>query len=181
MRSVITFVVAGSVFVLAVACDKKQVDTTAIDTTTTTSVLTQVSYTPKPPARGTKPVTQKAIKGGSGATLPTMTSNKTTEAATDRQGRKQHAKVDIVDCKQVPDNAAECDGNSFYFCDDQKLWVVDCDAEAKLGGAQAGSCFEGEKFIDCLGKNAADDGSEVWCDFQNTVCCDKDGSCYSPK
>jgi hypothetical protein len=144
------------------------------------STLTAVKYSAKPAARGTKPSTQKAFKGGSGATVPSVSSQKLSEASTDRQVRK-HAKADMADCKTLPDNAAECDGNNLYFCDDEKLWVVDCHDEAKLGGATAGACFEGEKFIDCLGQLKADDDSEVWCDFQSTVCCDKDGSCYSPK
>ncbi len=151
-----------------------------VDTAQTTSTLAEVKYTGKVPARGTKPATQKAMKGGAGGTTPAVASQKLSEASTDRQVRKP-AKADVADCKTLPDNAAECEGGNLYFCDDAKLWVVDCDTEAKLGGASAGACFEGEKFIDCLGKTTADDASEVWCDFQTTVCCDKDGSCYSPK
>ena len=168
--------VACSLVVLS-GCSKTSPD---VDTTQTTSTLTDVKYAAKIPARGTKPASQKAIKGGSGSTAPAVASQKLSEASTDRQVRK-NAKADVADCKALPDNAAECDGNTLYFCDDQKLWMVDCDAEAKLGGASAGACFEGEKFIDCLGKTTADDNSEVWCDFQTSVCCDKDGTCYSPK
>ncbi len=175
MKSVI-IITAGSVVTL-LGCSKPAPD---VDTTQTTSVLQEVKYTAKVPARGTKPATQKAIKGGTGATTPVVASQKLSEASTDRQVRKP-AKADMADCTKLPDNAAECEGQNLYFCDDAKLWVVDCDAEAKLGGASAGSCFEGEKFIDCLGKTTAADASEVWCDFQTTVCCDKDGGCYSPK
>lgn len=170
-------VIAAASFIALLACSKTAPD---VDTTQTTSTLTEVKYSAKVPARGTKPATQKAVKGGAGGTTPTVASQKLSEASTDRQVRKP-AKADLADCKALPDNAAECEGQNLYFCDDQKLWLVDCDAEAKLGGASAGSCFEGEKFIDCLGKTTADDSSEVWCDFQSTVCCDKDGACYSPK
>ena len=175
MRKALVIVLLGS-FVVVAGCKKDQ----SVDTTDTTAGLTDVKYSAKTPGRGTKPINQKAIKGGSGATTPVVASQKLSEASTDRQVRK-HAKADMADCTTLPDNAAECDGNNLYFCDDQKLWVVDCDNEAKLGGATAGSCFEGEKFIDCLGKTTADDSTEVWCDWQTTVCCDKDGSCYSPK
>jgi hypothetical protein len=173
----ITLAVAGS-FVLIVACDKKSAPAT--DTATTTSNLQQINYTKKLPSKGTKPTTQHAIKGGTGDNRPSPNSAATSEAATDRQSRKE-AKVDMVDCTKLPDNSAECDGTKFYFCDDKALWYVDCDAEAKFGGVAAGSCYEGEKFIDCLGCDAADDGSQACCDFQMTVCCDKDGNCYSPK
>jgi len=36
---------------------------------------------------------------------------------------RHHAKVDVADCTKLPDNAAECNANEMYFCDDQKLWV----------------------------------------------------------
>jgi len=171
--------VGGFVVVSVVGCGKKS-DGTASDPMGSTSVLQNVAYNVKPPARGSRPVSQKAVNGGSGITVPSVSSQKLSEASTDRSMRT-HAKEDMADCKTLPDDAAECDGTNLYFCDDSKLWVVDCNAEAKFGGASAGACFEGEKFIDCLGKQAADDGSDVWCDFQTTVCCDKDGSCYSPK
>jgi hypothetical protein len=61
-------------------------------------------------------------KGGSGATSPNATSLRTPEPSTDRQMR-HHAKVDVADCTKLPDNAAECNANETYFCDDQKLWV----------------------------------------------------------
>lgn len=177
MRHVLPVLGAASL-VLLFACDKKS--DSAGGTTTTSSVLQNITYSTKLPARGTHPVTQHAMRGGSGDTRPSPNSAKTSEASTDRQSRKE-ANVDKVDCTSLADNSAECDGNNFYFCDDQKLWVVNCDAEAKFGGSQSGACFEGDKFIDCLGCGAADDGSQVCCDFQMTVCCDKDGSCYSPK
>lgn len=190
MRKLLLALIAPSIVVLA-ACNKGSASTgssngatptTSASSASTTgdSKLADVKYTAKVPARGTKPITQKAIKGGSGATVPSVASKKVSEVSTDRQVRK-HARADLADCKTLPDNAAECEGNMLYFCDDQQLWQVDCEQEAKLGGAQGGSCFEGEQFIDCLGKLTASDNSEVWCDFQNTVCCDKDGSCYSPK
>lgn len=190
MRKILLALIVPSVVVLA-ACNKDGGAAASSNGATPTtsasaassdgdSKLADVKYTAKVPARGTKPITQKAIKGGSGATTPSVASKKLSEVSTDRQVRK-HAKADIADCTKLPDNAAECDSNMLYFCDDQKLWQVDCEQEAKLGGAQGGSCFEGEQFIDCLGKLTADDNSEVWCDFQTTVCCDKDGNCYSPK
>ncbi len=54
-------------------------------------------------------------------------------------------------------------------------------AVGKLSGLSGGACFEGEKFIDCLGCDKADDGTDACCDYQMSVCCDKDGNCYSPK
>ena len=146
-----------------------------------TSTLTAVKYvSDKLPARGTKPVTQHATRGGSGDTLPSATSRTADEEDTDRQSRKL-ANVDKVDCAKLPDNVGECNGDNFYFCDDKQLWVVDCKAEAKQGGAADGSCFEGEKLVDCLGCGTATDGTHVCCDFSQTVCCGDDGSCYSPK
>jgi hypothetical protein len=180
-----SFTAVALVTVSLAACDK----TPAPDNTTAapsasasagTSTLQNITYTTKIPGRGTRPITQQAIRGGAGATIPSNASAKTSEASTDRQMRK-HAKVDMADCTKLPDNAAECDGNNLYFCDDQRLWVVDCDAEAKFGGATSGACFEGEKFIDCAGCNKADDGSDVCCDSQMNTCCDSKGACYSPK
>ena len=168
---------AGSLLIF-VACDKKS--DTPTDTTTTTSTLQTINYNKKPPGHGSRATTQHAVKGGTGATRPTASSPKMPEAWTDRQMRKP-ASVDMVDCTKLPDNSAECDGNNLYYCDDQKLWTVDCDAEAKFGGVATGSCFEGESFTNCLGCDAADDGSTACCDFQMNVCCDKDGNCYSPK
>ena len=146
----------------------------------TTSALTNIKYpADKLPARGAKPIIDHAVRGGSGATLPTSTSRTADEEDTDRQTRKL-ANVDKVDCATLPDNAGECDGDKFYFCDDKQLWVVDCKAEAKMGGAADGSCFEGEKLIDCLGCGASTDGSHVCCDFSQTICCADDGQCWKP-
>jgi len=161
-----------------VACRTKE---DAAPTPVATSTLNAVKYvSDKLPARGTKPVTQHATRGGSGDTLPSSTSRTADEEDTDRQTRKL-ANVDKVDCSKLPDNVGECNGDSFYFCDDKQLWVVDCKAEAKMGGASDGSCFEGEKLIDCLGCGQATDGTHVCCDFSQTVCCGDDGNCYSPK
>ncbi len=100
---------------------------------------------------------------------------------TDRAIRK-HADVDKIDCSAPNMNLkAECDGTSLYFCSSQKLWLVECDREAKLSGLAGGACFEGEKFIDCLACDKADDGTDACCDAQMSVCCDKDGNCYSPQ
>lgn len=177
MNARTVFVGAVLTWVAAVACSK----TESTQASAPASDLKKISYpSTKLPSKGTKAVTQKAIKGGSGAVRPDASSAKASEASTDRQMRKA-ANVDKVDCSKLPDNVAECDGDNIYFCDDQSLWVTDCSAEAKFGGAQGGSCFEGEKFVDCLGCGPADDGSNVCCDFQMTVCCADDGSCYSPK
>ena len=160
-----------------VACRTKE----GAPTPTGTSTLTAVKYvSDKLPARGTKPVTQHATRGGTGDTLPTATSRTADEEDTDRQSRKL-ANIDKVDCNKLPDNVGECDGDKFYFCDDKQLWVVDCKSEAKMGGATDGSCYEGEKLIDCLGCGTATDGTHVCCDFSQTICCSDDGSCYSPK
>jgi hypothetical protein len=162
-----------------VACRTKEEDKPAPPTSTST--LTAVKYvSDKLPARGTKPVTQHATRGGSGDTLPSSTSRTADEEDTDRQSRKL-ANIDKVDCNKLPDNVGECNGDNFYFCDDKQLWVVDCKAEAKMGGAADGSCFEGEKLVDCLGCGQATDGTHVCCDFSQTVCCGDDGNCYSPK
>jgi hypothetical protein len=176
MKKVLVVLAVAGVGTLA--CSK----TESTPAATPGSDLQKISYpTTKLPSKGTKASTDKATKGGVGDTRPTSKSAKTTEASTDRQMRKA-ANVDKVDCSTLPDNSAECDGLSLYYCDDKQLWQVDCNAEAKFGGATSGSCYEGEKFIDCLGCGPADDGSTVCCDFQNTVCCAEDGSaCYSPK
>jgi hypothetical protein len=131
------------------------------------------------PAKGTHTVTTTAKRGGSGATTPSATSKRLSERGTDRQMR-QPATVDMVDCTTAPDNVAECNGDSMYYCDDKALWKVDCNAEAKQGGVAGGSCFEAETFTECLGCDTASDGSTTCCDFQMTVCCDKDGACFSP-
>ena len=157
------------------ACKTKESE--AVSTTT----LTNIKYaSDKLPARGNKPITDHAVKGGSGATLPTATSRTADEEDTDRQTRKL-ANVDKVDCATLPDNAGECDGEKFYFCDDKQLWVVDCNAEAKMGGAANGSCYEGDKLIDCLGCGQATDGTHVCCVLSQTICCGDDGACWSPK
>jgi hypothetical protein len=146
-----------------------------------TSNLTNIKYvSDKLPSKGSKAITQHATKGGTGSTFPIATSRTADEEDTDRQSRKPE-NLDKADCENLPDNVGECDGDKFYFCDDKKLWVTDCAAEAKFGGAQDGSCYEGDKFVDCLGCGKADDGSHVCYDFSQTVCCMDDGSCYSPK
>lgn len=169
-----------SALVAVAACDKKSSsESSAASAGSAESVLKQISYDKKPPGRGNRPVTQKAFMGGQGATLPNAQSLRTPEPSTDRQMR--HRARASADCRKLPDNAAECDGKTMYFCDDQQLWTVDCDAEAKFSGVQSGSCFEGEKFVDCLGCTTADDGTQTCCDFAMTVCCTPQGDCYSPK
>jgi hypothetical protein len=148
---------------------------------TTTSALLPTTYSKALfPAKGTHPVTTTAKRGGSGPTRPSNLSKRLSERGTDRQMRVP-ATVDIVDCNAAVDNAAECDGDNMYYCDDQQLWKVDCNAEAQHGGVAGGGCFEAETFTECLGCDTAADGSQACCDFEMTVCCDKDGSCYSPK
>lgn len=174
MKTVALFVVLAAV----AGCRTKE---SVADKTVATSTLTSVKYeSSNLPARGTKAITQHATRGGTGDTLPTATSRTADEEDTDRQSR-QLASIDKVDCAKLPDNVGECDGDKFYFCDDKQLWVTDCKAEAKMGGAADGSCYEGEKFIDCLGCGQAADGTHVCCDFSKTVCCGDDGACYSPK
>ena len=174
MRRIVGVLVVGVLSVIA--CKKEDPGTT-----TGSANLTSVKYaSDKLPARGSKPTTQKAVKGGSGITAPGAESKLAYEEDTDRDLRKL-ANVDKVDCPSLPDNVAECEGDKFYYCDDKKLWVVDCANEAKLGGAESGSCFEGENFVDCLGCGKATDGTHVCCDFSQTICCGDDGSCYSPK
>jgi hypothetical protein len=165
--------------VAVAACDKKPSSDSAASSASAGSTLSSISYSKKPPGRGSRPVTQKAFMGGQGATLPSAQSLRTPEPSTDRQMR--HRAQASADCSKLPDNAAECDGKTMYFCDDQQLWMVDCDAEAKFSGVTSGSCFEGEKFVDCLGCTTADDGSQACCDFEMTVCCTPQGDCYSPK
>ena len=154
--------------------------TAVSSTTTTTSALMPTIYNKALfPAKGNHPVTTTAKRGGSGPVRPSASSKKLSERGTDRQMR-QPATVDMVDCNAAPDNSAECDGDKMYYCDDQQLWQVDCNAEAKQGGVANGSCFEAETFTECLGCDTTQDGSAACCDFQMTVCCDKDGACYSP-
>jgi hypothetical protein len=181
MRTLGTIALASSLLVV-LACDKKpSTDAPAASASSDdTNSYPPVVYTKKPPGKGSRPVTQKAIKGGSGATVPNAQSLRTPEPSTDRQMRHR-ARADMADCNVLPDNAAECNGNSIYFCDDKKLWVVDCDSEAKFSGVKGGSCFEGEKFVDCLGCDTADDGTQACCDFEMTVCCNDAGDCWSPK
>jgi hypothetical protein len=185
MRRSVIVLVLGAV-VMAAGCDDKKSaggDTNAapVSSATTTSVLQATKYEPATfPAKGTKPTISRAVKGGTGGTTPDANSKRLSERGTDRQMRKP-ALVDKVDCNTVPDNAAECDGNQMFYCDDRRLWVVDCDAEAKFGGVSSGSCFEGETFTECLGCDKASDGSAACCDFEMTVCCDASGACYSPK
>jgi hypothetical protein len=173
------------VVVVAAACDKKSSSdpapaSSAASAGSSASTLTAINYSKTPPGKGTRPLMQKAIRGGSGATTPNAKSLRTVEASTDRQMRKP-ASVDLADCTQLPDNAAECNGKDMYFCDDSKLWVVDCDAESKFSGVSGGSCFEGERFVDCLGCTTADDGTQACCDFEMTVCCNDAGDCWNPK
>jgi hypothetical protein len=161
------WIVVGVCGVVVVACNKT--NESAADAAAT-STLTNVKYaTDKLPPRGTKPIVQHATRGGTGDTLPTATSRRADEEDTDRQSRKL-AHVDNVDCTKLPDNV-----------DDMQLWVTDCNAEAKLGGAVDGSCFEGEKLVDCLGCGQATDGTRVCCDFSQTICCDAEGACWTPK
>jgi hypothetical protein len=174
MRKIIG-VAAASILVI-VACKKEDPGATGGGTT-----LTSIKYqSDKLPARGTKAVSQKAVKGGSGPNQVNPESHQAYEEDTDRDMRKL-ANVDKVDCAALPDNVAECDGDKFYYCDDKKLWVVDCASEAKMGGGESGTCWEGENFVDCLAKGTATDGSKVSCDFSQTICCADDGNCYSPK
>ena len=188
LRASIFAVTSFAVLAISAGCSKSEPPTTttaassatAVSSTTTTSGLLPTAYSKgKFPAKGAHAVTTTAKKGGSGATRPSATSKRLSERGTDRELR-QAATVDMVDCNSVPDNVAECDGDSMYYCDDKALWKVDCNAEAKQGGVSTGSCFEAETFTECLGCDATQDGSTACCDFQMTVCCDKDGACYSP-
>jgi hypothetical protein len=186
MRRLVSTLAAAGAFVLVLACDKKSegpsgASVSSSSTSSTSSVLQPIKYDKKKfPAKGAHATLSMATKGGSGVTRPNAASKKLSEAGTDRETRKP-ATLDVVDCTALPDNSAECDGTKMYFCDDQKLWVVDCDAEAKFGGVSSGSCFEAENFTECLGCDTADDGSNVCCDFEMSVCCDASGACYSPK
>jgi hypothetical protein len=140
-----------------------------------------INYSTKLPGKGAHPLLGRAIRGGSGSTRPQIASTRLTEPATDRQLRKP-ALADKVDCTDPKmDNASECDGDNLYFCDDNALWVVNCDAETKLSGLPGGSCFEGETFTNCLGCAKADDGTDVCCDFLLAECCTSAGTCYNPK
>ncbi len=164
------------------ACEKtKGSETADAAAPVASSDLTNVKYAgDKLPPHGTKPIVQHAKRGGSGDTAPTASSRRADEEDTNRQSRKL-ASLPNVDCTKLPDNVGECDGNNFFFCDDKQLWVTDCNAEAKLGGAVDGACFEGEKLVDCLGCGTATDGARVCCDFSQTICCDATGDCWTPK
>lgn len=189
LRASSVAVASFAVLAISVGCSKPDAPSsgspastaTAVSSATTTSALLATSYNKAQfPAKGTHPITSTAKRGGSGPTRPSATSKRLSERGTDREMR-QPATVDIVDCSAAPDNVAECDGDKLYYCDDKQLWAVDCNAEAKQGGVASGGCFEAETFTECLGCDATADGSQACCDFQMTVCCDKDGSCYSPK
>ena len=181
----VVVVSAASLTFVATACSKTDASSGGSAATagsaTTTSALVAVTYNKSTfPPKGTHAVTTTAHRGGTGGIRPATDSKKLTEHGTDRMMR-QPATADVVDCTKTPDNAAECDGDKMYYCDDQQLWMVDCNAEAKQGGVAGGSCFEAETFTECLGCDTASDGSSVCCDFEMSVCCDKDGACYSPK
>ena len=183
MRILSSLALAFVAVALSAACDKKSSDSGSTESASAdpaAAPLPKIDYAKKPPGKGTRPVSQKAVKGGSGDKRPSANSVKMDEASTDRQMRKR-ATADVVDCKALPDNSAECDGTNLYFCDDSRLWVVDCDAEAKFAGVASGACFEGEHFTNCLGCGAADDGTQECCDFELTVCCNDQGDCYNPK
>lgn len=183
LRKPLSIVLGSAALVLVVAaCDKKSdAGATGAASAAPAASGPAITYSKKPPSKAGHTVTQQAKKGGSGDTRPSASSAKTSEAATDRQMRKAST-VDKVDCTGAGmDNAAECDGDKLYFCDDKQLYYVDCNEESKFAGLAGGSCFEGEKFIDCLGCDKADDGSTACCDFQLSVCCDEAGNCYSPK
>lgn len=175
----VVLLVAG---LIGIACDKG--DAAAPPAPSASAGLghtVPIKYSTALPSRGARPAIDKAIRGGSGSTLPVPDSRRLSEVSTDRQMRKA-AIVDKVDCKNpAMDNAAECDGDQMFFCDDLALWVVNCNDEAKFGGQSGGSCFEAEKFIDCLGCGKADDGTDTCCDFRMTTCCGADGTCYSAK
>ncbi len=70
----------------------------------------------------------------------------------------------MADRTLVPDNAAECDGDTLFYRDEQKLWMVDCAPEAMQGGVGGGSCFEGATFTECLGCDRTADGTDACCD-----------------
>jgi len=160
------------------ACDKKESGSTTTAASNGGGGTQPQSAANKLPSKKGKTISQHAVKGGSGATKPNEKSSLTSEVATDNKKARKEANIDEVDCATLPDNAAECDGQNFYFCDDKKLWVVDCGNEAKSLGMSSGSCFEGDKFIDCLTCDKADDGSEVCCNVDESICCDHD-DCYN--
>jgi hypothetical protein len=189
LRASVFAVTSFAVLAVSIGCSKSDAPssgggaaaTTAVSSATTTSALLPTTYNKAQfPAKGTRPVTTTAKRGGSGPTRPSNLSKKLSERGTDRESRTP-ATVDMVDCNAAVDNAAECDGDKMFYCDDQQLWQVDCNAEAQHGGVASGGCFEAETFTECLGCDVTADGSQACCDFEMTVCCDKDGSCYSPK
>jgi len=159
---------------LVAACDKKDPQSSTTGANSAGGTQQQSAKKAKVPAKGKSAVTQHAQKGGSGSTKPSKESATTSEVATDNKKARKEADVDEVDCADLADNTAECDGDKFYFCDDKKLWVVDCQAEAKNLDMSSGSCFEGDKFIDCLACDKAEDGTDVCCNVDNSVCCDHD-------
>ncbi len=174
-------IAAGCLLGIVVACDKTDPSAPPPPDPSGPGGTGPINYPKKLPGRGTQTLFGKAVKGGSGATRPSAASKHLAEPATDRQLRKA-AQAPGVDCtKPELDNAAECDGDNLYFCDDKSLWVVPCGAETHLAGMQTGGCYEGDTFTNCLGCGRADDGTDVCCDFQLTVCCLADGNCYEPK
>jgi hypothetical protein len=176
-------VAAASVLLLIAGCDKHEgaSGTAPVASAAASGTTGPIHYSSRLPGKGKHALLGRGIRGGSGDSRPTINSKRLSEASTDRQLRKP-ALADKVDCAPASmDNAAECDGTSMYFCDDNALWVISCSEEAQLSGLENGSCFEGETFTDCLGCGKADDGTDVCCDFQLTKCCATDGTCYDPK
>lgn len=172
------FLACSVMLVIVGACDKKDSGSTTTASSNGGGGTQQQTASRKPPSKKGKTITQHAVKGGTGSTKPSAQSAVTSEVATDNKKARKEATIDEVDCATLPDNSAECDGEKFYFCDDKKLWVVDCQSEAKAIGTSSGSCYEGDKFIDCLACDKADDGSEVCCNVDMSVCCDHE-DCYS--
>jgi hypothetical protein len=172
-------ITAGCLVGLFVACDKADRNAPPAAEPAAPGGTGPIHYPTTLPGKGTHTVFGRATRGGSGDTRPTASSKHLSEPATDRELRRS-AHADGVDCtKPEMDNAAECDGDNLFFCDDKALWTVPCSAETKLAGREGG-CYEGDTFTNCLGCGKADDGTDVCCDFQLTVCCLADGNCYQP-
>ncbi|MBT9555951.1 MAG: hypothetical protein IV100_07980 [Myxococcales bacterium] len=118
---------------------------------------------------------KKGTKGGTDGSDPSAESQfKTTFSETAEE-------VDDPDgvCEDAPDLVAECSSESeVRYCEEETLFVDDCDAFADSLGYESGACFETEVSTDCFVCDSAEVGSRICCAADLSVCCDDNGDCF---
>lgn len=127
----------------------------------------------------------KGKKGGDEDDKPSKSSKKASSKTLKSDDKKKPPASDKVakehPCDDAPEGAAECHGDTVYFCEDKELYFVDCHKFAQALDLTGGTCFETEEETDCMACQVDDDGATECCDFNLTVCCDGNGNCYDPK